>query len=335
MAAISVDVAGILQEIRTTIQTIKGAKDQDKKAKQDARRTIFQALSMHPALDHMNPPERHLNDADWYDARGQKRKGPLLKDWMKSTSDVNEHFEAAAGLGPVGTRARIMILFLWLLGNRLSDDKRKKLISTTIAHGLASKDQHEANLSELLTLSHVQAVVGDLARMIGQALPIDPSLNPFGEHYIPKVMEEDRIEIFDLPDIPSDWERYDWDIKGNPTLLLQRSMKHMKQTVIVPQTRLSLLLLRYATQIYGLGNIIATNGVKEDAFWNTALPLDVIQRSSNYESESKDERETNDPTDRYFASLSSHAGPDHMRMNIDLAEFVLTTRPKDSDLDRE
>ncbi|KAG6813609.1 hypothetical protein H0H92_009226 [Tricholoma furcatifolium] len=282
MAAISIDVAGILQEIRTTIQLIKGAKALDKKAKQNARRTVYQAFSLHPALDHIHPAEKHLTDADWYLARVEDRSK------AKAVLGSSRHRIA----GPVGTRARIMMLLLWLLGHRLTRDKRTQLVSTAISHGLRGRSPEEGNLVELLDLDYVQAVIQDLSQMMGEKLPIDPLLNPFGPHYTPsKQRDEDRLDVFDVPSMPSNWKRYDWDIKSNPALLLKRPSEKM---VIIPETRLSLLLLRYVSQIYGLGNIINTGGVNEDAFWNAGLPIDHthddlqwrMERSLRYSQES-------------------------------------------------
>jgi hypothetical protein len=81
-------------------------------------------------------------------------------------------------LGETGTRARIIMLLLWILGHRLSEDQIRKLLSTAIGDALP-KDVAGTLIDELQRLSSVQKVLTDLCKMIKTKLPLPPGQPPW------------------------------------------------------------------------------------------------------------------------------------------------------------
>jgi len=66
MATISIDIGGILREVRLAIAQLKDSRVAEKEKKKAAQLLVYRALSLHPALDHMHPPTGVLADTDWY-----------------------------------------------------------------------------------------------------------------------------------------------------------------------------------------------------------------------------------------------------------------------------
>jgi hypothetical protein len=66
MASFSIDVGGILREIRITLTDIKNGAVASNEKRKAAQLLVYRALSLHPALDHMRPPTGMLADVDWY-----------------------------------------------------------------------------------------------------------------------------------------------------------------------------------------------------------------------------------------------------------------------------
>ncbi|KAF7350540.1 hypothetical protein MVEN_01359900 [Mycena venus] len=64
--SISIDIGGILREIRTMVTEIKNGIAATNEKKKAAQLLVYRALSLHPALDHMRPPTGMLADVDWY-----------------------------------------------------------------------------------------------------------------------------------------------------------------------------------------------------------------------------------------------------------------------------
>lgn len=66
MAGISIDIGGILRELRLLVNELKDERLAAKEKKKSAQLLVYRALSVHPALDHMHPPTGILADVDWY-----------------------------------------------------------------------------------------------------------------------------------------------------------------------------------------------------------------------------------------------------------------------------
>jgi len=78
-------------------------------------------------------------------------------------------------LGDTGTRARIMMLLLWIIGHRLSEDQVGRLISTAVGDAL-KRDQSPDELLELTQLDSVNRVLVSLRKMIKTKLPLPPGM---------------------------------------------------------------------------------------------------------------------------------------------------------------
>jgi len=163
-----------------------------------------------------------------------------------------------------------MLLICWVIGHRLSLDKARQFISTTVGDALSTIQPADGDT--LLKLDMVRKVLEQLAKMIRSRMPLQKEMNPFyGEDFIPS--DEDKIvpraELWAyseevgkglLPD-----ERYEFDVKLNPSVLLRRRAFH----VLVPQTKLSLLVIQWVTRIFGLGKKVTSRGdIDSTMFWN-------------------------------------------------------------------
>lgn len=80
-------------------------------------------------------------------------------------------------LGDTGTRARIMMLLLWIIGHRLSEDSVAKLVSTAVGDAM----QRDGNVdleTELASLDSVKRVLTSLQKMIKTKIPLPPGVFP-------------------------------------------------------------------------------------------------------------------------------------------------------------
>ncbi|KAF5387542.1 hypothetical protein D9757_006541 [Collybiopsis confluens] len=265
MATISIDLSAILREIRLAVTEIRNERTAEKEKTKAAQLLVYRAFSLHPALDHMQPPTGILADVDWYTE-------------LRSVSSTifrrlgqNEHFQRMALLGDIGTRARIMVLLLWIIGHRLSEDALAKLLSTAFADALRRDLSTSLDLqSELLQLDSVTKVLVSLRKMIKTKLPLPADRNPFqGPDY--DVKDEDKplprssLWGYELPQE----QQYEYDVRRNPVLLL----RPLPDKVIIPQTKLTILVIQWAACNFGLGKkVYSASEIDPQAFWNADPP---------------------------------------------------------------
>ncbi len=80
-------------------------------------------------------------------------------------------------LGDTGMRARIMLLLLWIIGHRLSEDSVSKLLSTTFGDAIKIIGGANENLeAELVQMDSVNRVLVSLQKMIKRKLPLPPGM---------------------------------------------------------------------------------------------------------------------------------------------------------------
>ncbi|KAF7367400.1 hypothetical protein MSAN_00802600 [Mycena sanguinolenta] len=246
MTTLSIDVAAIFREIRLTVTEIKNGIAAANEKKKAAQLLVYRTLSLHPALDQMRPPTGMLADVDWYTELRSTFTAGIFRRLGQ-----NEHFKKMALLGDIGTRARIMLLLLWIIGHRLQDGN----------HGLEE---------EVAQLTSVKDVLVSLRKMIKTKLPLPPDRNPFqGRDY--SAEDEDkalpRSELWGYA-LPENL-RYEYDVRLNPTLLLH----HLPVKTIIPQTKLTILVIQWASCNFGLGKkVYSEEEIDMEAFWNADPP---------------------------------------------------------------
>ncbi|KAJ6571849.1 hypothetical protein B0H19DRAFT_1131557 [Mycena capillaripes] len=267
MATITIDVAGILREIRITVGEIKNGVAAASEKKKAAQLLVYRALSLHPAVDHMRPPTGMLADVDWYtELRSTFNSGIFHR------LGQNEHFKKMALLGETGTRARIMLLLLWIIGHRLSQDSVATLLSTVFGDAIRREENPDLD-DELQQLVSVKEVLVSLRKMIKTKLPLSPDRNPFqGRDYSPE--DEDkalpRSELWGYA-LPEEL-RYEYDVRQNPALLL----RSLPVKTIIPQTKLTILLIQWAACNFGLGKkVYSAEDFDAEAWWNADPPPPV------------------------------------------------------------
>ncbi|KAK0220580.1 hypothetical protein IW262DRAFT_1036228 [Armillaria fumosa] len=269
MASISIDIAAVVGEIREIVSSIQENRVAQKEKRKTAQLLVYRALSLHPALDNMKPPTGMLADVDWYH---ELRKPSFIAGIFRKLGQ-NEHFKTTALLGETGTRARIMMLLLWIIGHRLSEDEVGRLLSHTLGDAFrATNSLSVISATELMQLESIKPVMVSLRKMIKTKLPLPPDRNPFlGEDYSPadedKALPRAELWGYELPEEL----RYEYDVRRNPSLLL----RPLPGSVIIPQTKLTLLLIRWASSNFGLGKkIYSAEEIDSEAFWNADPPED-------------------------------------------------------------
>ncbi|KAK0490102.1 hypothetical protein EDD18DRAFT_1358738 [Armillaria luteobubalina] len=269
MASISIDIAAVVGEIREIVCSIQENRVAQKEKRKVAQLLVYRALSLHPALEDMKPPTGMLADVDWYH---ELRKPSFVAGIFRKLGQ-NEHFKTTALLGETGTRARIMMLLLWIIGHRLSEDEVGRLLSHTLGDAFrATNSLSVTSATELMQLDSVKPVMVSLRKMIKTKLPLPPDRNPFlGEDYNPadedKALPRAELWGYELPEEL----RYEYDVRRNPSLLL----RPLPGSVIIPQTKLTLLLIRWASSNFGLGKkIYSAEEIDSEAFWNADPPED-------------------------------------------------------------
>lgn len=76
-------------------------------------------------------------------------------------------------LGDTGARARIMLLLLWIIGHRLSEDSVARLLSTAFGDAIKRDDSENQGLEdEVNALVSVKEVLVSLRKMIKMKLPL-------------------------------------------------------------------------------------------------------------------------------------------------------------------
>ncbi|KAF9061843.1 hypothetical protein BDP27DRAFT_313586 [Rhodocollybia butyracea] len=266
MTTISIDVGSILREVFLLVTQLKDERVALKEKVKAAQLLVYRALSLHPVLDHMHPPTGMLADVDWY----TELRSPLTSGIFKKLGQ-NEHFKKASLLGDTGTRTRIMMLLLWIIGHRLSEDQVGKLISAAVGEALKRGRTESPNLEvELAQLDSVSSVLLSLKKMIKTKLPLPPDRNPFQGHDF-RVEDEDkalpRSELWGY-ELPEE-QQYEYDIRRHPTLLLSP----LKDRVIIPQTKLTMLIIQWSACNFGLGKkVYSIEDINRDALWNADPP---------------------------------------------------------------
>ncbi|KAE9407544.1 hypothetical protein BT96DRAFT_986537 [Gymnopus androsaceus JB14] len=269
MASISIDVSAIVREVRSLVTEIKNERTAEKEKAKAAQMLVYRSLSLHPALDRMHPPTGMLADVDWYtELRFSFTSGIFRK------LGQNEHFRRMALLGDTGTRARIMMLLLWIIGHRLAEDSVAKLLSTAMGDAI----RRDGNLdleAELVSLDSVKRVLTSLQKMIKTKIPLPPDRNPFqGRDY--NITDEDlalpRSELWGY-ELPEE-QQYEYNIRRNPVLLL----RPLSGKIIIPETKLTMLIIQWAACNFGLGKkVYSAQDIDHEAFWNADPPLSTNQ----------------------------------------------------------
>ncbi|KAF7437511.1 hypothetical protein PC9H_004353 [Pleurotus ostreatus] len=269
-----VDLEGIRRHVEESSRVVQDLREKAKDRDTHSHLSVYRALSVHPALSAMQPPTDILGDLDWYQELNSSL--PSFGGIFKSLKQ-NSHFKRASTLGEEGTRARIMLLLLWVVGHRLPLDKVRQLVSTAIDNGMSVlRSRAKGNGEPLLGLYQVQGVVEQLARMIKTRLPLGKESNPFYGHDFTaddedKAMPRDELWVYD--DTPGKGlpatMRYEFDVKRNPVVLL----RPLQDRVLVPQTKLSLLMIQWLTRNFGLGKkVFSPFEIDTQAFWNADPP---------------------------------------------------------------
>lgn len=76
MAAVSINIGQIIQEIRSIAVDIRDTQKAEKESRKAAQLLVYKALAIHPALEYMRPPTGVLGDVDWYtELRSSFNKG--------------------------------------------------------------------------------------------------------------------------------------------------------------------------------------------------------------------------------------------------------------------
>ncbi|THU95894.1 hypothetical protein K435DRAFT_112089 [Dendrothele bispora CBS 962.96] len=167
-----------------------------------------------------------------------------------------------------------MMLLLWIIGHRLSEDQVGKLVSTAVGDALKREQLQnpELEFQELTQLDSVNHVLVSLRKMIKTKLPLPPDRNPFqGRDYNPedenKPLPRSELWGYQLPEE----QQYEYDIWRNPMLLLQP----LQNRVIIPQTKLTVLIIQWAACNFGLGKkVYSLQDVDPESFWNADPPDD-------------------------------------------------------------
>ena len=137
---------------------------------------VYQALSIHPALDSMKTPADILVNFDW-----RVGLGP------------SNHFWRTLQIGEQGRQARIMILLCWVIGHRLPEDKVRTLVINAVEDAIATVKTSSQHLDSILQFYWVKKVLEQLAIMIKTRLPAAKDRNSFYGRYFMASLEDEPI----------------------------------------------------------------------------------------------------------------------------------------------
>lgn len=197
MASLSIDVASLVEQIRTSVESIRTQVQTSNQRKLEARLLVYRAFALHPCLDALKPDGRQLSDLDWYCPRTSSVA--RFRDWW---SDLGVHFHETSTMGPVGQRARIMMLLFWIIGHKIKRDKIRQMLSTAVHDGFEKQStatvvaasatptdpadvRQSVDLATTIEKLHeVTDVFDSIATMIKTQLPLPRYNNPFyGDDY--------------------------------------------------------------------------------------------------------------------------------------------------------
>ncbi|KIK68267.1 hypothetical protein GYMLUDRAFT_35648 [Collybiopsis luxurians FD-317 M1] len=259
----SADVRQITSKLTEIVSAIKT--ESGKVKARDARRLVYLALALHPALNHMHPPTGNM---DWYSALGTRWNVGIFKRLGQY-----QHFRRTGILGEIGSRARIMILLLWILGHRLTEGHIDRMLSIAVSDGLQEAivgGSVSLSSEEIIQIDWVKGTLVELRRMIKTKLPLPSDYNPFlcVDYY---AEDEDkslpRSELWAYR-MPKD-QQYELDIKQNPMTLL----RPLPNRIIIPQTKLTLFLAHWISYNFGLGKMVhSREDLDANTFWNADPP---------------------------------------------------------------
>ncbi|KIK54714.1 hypothetical protein GYMLUDRAFT_99872 [Collybiopsis luxurians FD-317 M1] len=272
MATINFDIAETIRATRESIEAVYNARNNEKEKRKNARMAVYCALSLHPALDSLHFPTLHNSLgalANIYDP--QDRSWPMK--WFQAR---DKHFGRLALLGSIGQRARVMLILLWVIGHRLSDDKVESLISQACEEGIdkipvVSQAVPKAEVykwaDKIVTF---RDVLVSLRKTIKKRQPMKKGCNPFEKpNFKPKTEREPILasESYAMNRLSiASTETRQYDVWDEPGLLLRMP----QQGVLIPKSHLTGLIINWCVDHYGLAQRVSGEEGRNDSIRRSA-----------------------------------------------------------------
>ncbi|KIK58368.1 hypothetical protein GYMLUDRAFT_86274 [Collybiopsis luxurians FD-317 M1] len=278
--SVNIDIAQILQEVRISLQVVNNAMVERKRQREHARLIVYQALSIHPALDNLQLPSPF--DSSFRKLFAIYSPSPRSKSWLKRlfSGQRDKHFKRLAPLGTIGTRATIMLILLWIIGNQLEDGAVENLISKVCESGIqlraTTRPQNVVGqeATDLATeIAKLRSVFVSLRKTIKKKLPLKQGYNPFQGIDFDATDEMPRpLNGLSWPHTLPEHQIIPYNICDDPDLLLHRVASG---SVLIPESKLTELVVNWATTYYRLGKDVSREeDFDEKAYWNAHCRCD-------------------------------------------------------------
>ncbi|KAF5389739.1 hypothetical protein D9757_005992 [Collybiopsis confluens] len=271
MASVNIDVAAVVKEIRESLQLVYNANEKRKTKRNEARLIVYRALALHPVLDNL-----HLLEPYDYSFRklcaiyAPPNESP---SWLSKTllgRRNDKHFTKVAQLATTGTRAKVMLILLWIIGNRLEDGIVDSLISNVCENGIrlgtALREDEAADLVK--QIAGLGEAFVSLRRTIKKRLPIEK--DPYKDLKLELSRDDTMLCAHTFP-------KHLYDVRKDPLYLLQPASattpmaglpaKH--ESVIIPENELTRLIIDWSMKNYQLGKDVRTEAdIDHRAYWH-------------------------------------------------------------------
>ncbi|KIK54716.1 hypothetical protein GYMLUDRAFT_48427 [Collybiopsis luxurians FD-317 M1] len=253
IVTVNLEVGDIIKQLRESIEAVYSVRKKRKEQRKAERNAVYCALSLHPALDSLHLPTLHYSLSELAHIYSPPDRSWPVK-WLQAP---DKHLSTLGLRGTMGRNARVMLILLWVIGHRLSDDDIDGLISQACEEGLRTNSIADrvsaAEVNDWVDkITRFERVFVSLRKTIKRKQPMKQGCNPFDNGSFSTADEHATIPI---PPAHSDWlnalsnqEKHEYNIRDDPSCLLQ-----VHQPVIIPQSKLTRIIVKWSVDHYGLG----------------------------------------------------------------------------------
>ncbi|KAA1477272.1 hypothetical protein DENSPDRAFT_884956 [Dentipellis sp. KUC8613] len=251
--SVDINVGDIIRELRETFVGVFTWVRDHHIQHRGRRERVYRALASHNALTFMGSPSGIYppwESLDYYRSNHfQARTDPFLK---------------AASYGMTGTKAKIMMLFLWIIVRALPDrdeSRVRSLVSDVISKGLG---EGESDVGEYKDV--VRELVACFCRPLPQkieAVLTDPTMALHAGLDLPSLLDMFRQAF---PDV----RKLEYDISESPSALLHRQEG---VRVLVPLNPHTQRVLAWSMKKLSMGHrVTCLENLRDDVCWNVYIP---------------------------------------------------------------
>ncbi|TFY69728.1 hypothetical protein EVG20_g3024 [Dentipellis fragilis] len=247
--SVDVNVGELLREARETFVGLFTWSRNHHSQHKDRRERVYRALAKHDALTFMESPNGIYppwESLDYY-----------RSNHFRARADP---FQKAAAYGTTGTKAKIMMLFLWVIVQALpvqANSRVRSLVSDVVSRGL-EEDERIGLFKDI-----VRELVARFCRPLPQDIEVlfaDPAMALHAGLDYPSLLGMFRRSFPNL-------RKLEYDVSDTPSALLYR-----QEGVLVPRNHHTQRVFAWSTKRLSMGHrVTRREDLRDDVCWNAYI----------------------------------------------------------------